>query len=67
MQGGVQGDKHHKRTKLEVAIQEEQEEEDEKMDSNGIYSKVTFVLGEESGGSCICALATRPMAIDHWP
>ena len=29
------------------------EDEDEKMDSNGINSKVTFVLGEESGGSCI--------------
>ena len=49
----VQGDKHHKRTKLEVEIQEEQEEEDEKMDSNGVNLKVTFVLGEESGGSSI--------------
>ena len=52
---GVQGEKQPKPMKFkatEVAIQEEQEE-DEKMDSNGVNSKVTFVLGEESGGSCI--------------
>ena len=50
---GEQGDKHHKQMKLEVEIQEEQEEEDEKMDSNGVNSKVTFVLREDSSGSCI--------------